>query len=327
MTLGIGIASSSAGENWFDFVNGGESLGLVRDGQWHEVVIPLNRFGNIDYRTIKQAFMLRGVGQPGAFTIGIDNVYWAPSAPSPSPADGAFGIFTENPAHMTAGSAVLGVDDQFYIWGNTLTPVTVHPYEGTGSMAFQSTPGQTWFGAAFSATVKYNLSAFRYANSKLHLALKTNATQTFNIGMKSGNVDLIGQKWIKFQNGSDPYGFVRDGQWHVVEIPMSDFGGVDLKEVSQLFEIFAENSISFIEFDDVCFINGGAPLMPGVAGDVNLDGTVNFADYGRFSACIAGPGQPKPAEVSQADFDVADTDDDGDSDLKDFAKFQSAFVP
>mgnify|MGYP003520649229 CR=1 FL=1 len=42
MTLGIGIASSGAGEAWFDFVNGGESFGLVRDGAWHEVAVATN---------------------------------------------------------------------------------------------------------------------------------------------------------------------------------------------------------------------------------------------------------------------------------------------
>jgi hypothetical protein len=84
------------------------------------------------------------------------------------------------------------------------------------------------------------------------------------IGMKSGNIDGVGQKWITFQAGSDPYGFVRDGNWHVVNIPMSDVGPeVDLSAVSQFFEILSSTAaISNIELDDIHFTNGGVASPP-----------------------------------------------------------------
>ncbi|MGO8839333.1 MAG: hypothetical protein ACLQAH_16170, partial [Limisphaerales bacterium] len=46
-----------------------------------------------------------------------------------------------------------------------------------------------------------------------------------------------------------PIGFIRDGNWHVVDIPMSDFGPeVDLSAVSQFFEILSTTAaISNIE--------------------------------------------------------------------------------
>ena len=52
--------------------------------------------------------------------------------------------------------------------------------------------------------------------------------------------------------------------WHVVDIPMSDFGPeVDLSAVSQFFEILSQSAaISNIELDDIHFTNGGAASPP-----------------------------------------------------------------
>jgi hypothetical protein len=94
--------------------------------------------------------------------------------------------------------------------------------------------------------------------------------------MKSGNVigpdspwgansgpPGFGQIWIPFVNGSDPYGFVRDGSWHVVEIPMSDISAdVDLFQVSQLFQILGvDGAIGDIEIDNIYFTGGGASMI------------------------------------------------------------------
>ena len=261
-TFKIGIKSATSGESWVNLDNGGNQFGLVRDGQWHEVVIPLNLFLNVDYTTVSQLFMIAGDPPASAVEFSIDNIYWTPDVPRPTPENGNFGIFTEDAAHKTAGDYVLGVDGDFYVWENTLVASTQNPYEGSTSMSFQSAPGFVWFGGAFSTNIKYNLSAFRFPESKLHLALKTNSTTTFRLGMRSGNVNDIGQKWIEFANGNDPYGFVRDGNWHVLEIPMSDVtDAVDLTEVSIPFQILGVNGpISNIEFDDVYLMNGGAAL-------------------------------------------------------------------
>lgn len=263
----IGIASSAAGESWLPFPGSGDEFGLNRDGQWHEVRIPLNRFANVDFATIKQIFMLAGEAPSMAATFDIDDITWEVGEGRPMPAYGSFGVFTEDPSHKDAGEFELGVDGQFYVWENTLTPRPADPFEGEAGLALGSVPGQTWFGAAFTPNMKYNLTAFSYPESRLRFALKTSSNVTFRIGMKSGNIEDIGQKWIPFQAGSDPYGFVRDGQWHVIEIPMADFmGDVDLSQVSQLFELLGvDGPISAIEIDDVCFIGGGAPLGGGNA--------------------------------------------------------------
>lgn len=277
----IGIASSAAGEGWVTLQEGGEQFGLVRDGAWHHVQIPLNRFANVDFATIKQIFMLAGDAPSSALNLSLDNIYWTPNRKRPTPANGSFGVFTETASHKDAGEFALGIDGEFYVWENTLEPKTSSPYEGTASIALGSRAGLNWFGAAFTPAVKYNLTAFRYPESRLHFAMKTSSSVPFQIGMKSGNVEDIGQKWISFTAGSDPYGFVRDGQWHVVEIPMSDIRKeVDLSQVSQLFEILGTSGpISAVELDDICFLGGGEPLGSGsAAGDINGDGAINIDD-------------------------------------------------
>lgn len=257
----VGIKSTTAGESWVKF-DADNSWGLVRDGNWHEVIIPLNNFLNCDFNTVSQIFMIASDPSGANFDFSIDNIYWTPSVDRPTPENGNFGVFTEDPAHKTAGEYLLGQDGNFFIWEHTLNDRPQNPYEGSACLSFQSAPGLNWFGAAFTPTIKYNLSAFRFPESKLHFAMKTNSTVNFRIGMRSGNVDDIGQKWINFNNGSDPYGFVRDGNWHVVEIPMADFmDAVNLTEVSMLFETLGVSGpISNIELDDICFLNGGTAL-------------------------------------------------------------------
>jgi len=261
-TFKIGVRSATSGESWVELNAADESFGLVRDGNWHEVIIPLNAFLNCDFTTVSQLFMIAGDPPASDVEFSIDNIYWTPSVPRATPENGNFGIFTEDPTHATAGAFQIDVDGSFNVWEGTLVAGTQNPYEGTASMSFNSAPGFAWFGAAFTPTIKYNLSAFRFPDSRLHVALKTNSSTTFRLGMRSGNVDDIGQKWIEFAAGNDPYGFVRDGNWHVLEIPMTDFtDSVDLTAVSMPFQLLGVNGpISNIEFDDVCFLNGGTAL-------------------------------------------------------------------
>lgn len=269
----VGIKSSRAGEFWLPLGGASAEFGFPRDGAWHSVSIPLNRFANTDFRTIHQIFMIAGDPPPAALTLSIDNVWWEPSVPRPKPAGGNFGVFTETAAHKDAGEFMLGVDGNFFVWENTLVPRPQAPYEGSESISLQSAPGPTWFGAAFTPNVKHDLAAYNNPNGKLRFAMKTSASTTFMVGMKSGNMDGVGQKWITFQAGSDPYGFVRDGQWHAVEIPLADMGPeVDLSQVSQLFQILGTSGpISGIELDDIYF-TGGAALQTNIVSAEVLDG-------------------------------------------------------
>ncbi|HKW29112.1 MAG TPA: family 16 glycosylhydrolase [Verrucomicrobiae bacterium] len=264
-SMQVGIKSCRGGEFWLPLGTDQTSeFGFARDGQWHSLKIPLNRFANTDFRTMSQFFMISSVGNaPSAMNLSIDNVWWEPSAARVTPQNGDFGVYTETASHQTAGSFTLGLQGNFFIWANTMVPGTQNPYEGTQDISLQSA-GLGWTGMAFTPNIKYNLSAFRYPGSQLQFAMKTTTSTTFMIGMKSGNIDGVGQKWITFQSGSDPYGFVRDGNWHVVSIPISDFEPeVDLTAVSQFFEILSTDAaVSSIELDDIHFANGGVASPP-----------------------------------------------------------------
>jgi len=272
-TMRVGVKSSRGGEFWLPLGDETAEFGFARDGAWHTVSVPLNRYANTDFRTIHQIFMIAGDPPAAALNLSIDNVWWEPSVPRPTPVSGNFGVYTETVSNKNAGEFTLGVDGDFFVWENTLVARTQDPYEGSESISLQSAPGPTWFGAAFTPNVKHNLAAFDNPNGKLHFAMKTSSPVTFMVGMKSGNVDGIGQKWITFQAGSDPYGFVRDGNWHAVEVPLADMGPeVDLSEVSQLFQILGTSGpISDIELDDIYFA-GGAALQTNIISAEILDG-------------------------------------------------------
>ena len=121
-TFKVGIKSTTSGESWVYF-DENNSYGLVRDGEWHEVIIPLNRFSNTDFATITQIFMIAGDPSASPFEFAIDNVYWTPDVARPTPANGSFGIFTEDAAHKTAGEYELGRQRRLLYLGT-------HPFAG-----------------------------------------------------------------------------------------------------------------------------------------------------------------------------------------------------
>jgi len=266
----VGIASSVAGDSGAFFLPVGtdssSEFWFPHDGQWHSMTMPLNRFANTDFHTVNQFFMIASTTDPTVpLTLSIDNVWWQPSVARVTPQNGNFGVYTETASNMNAGSFTLGVQGNFFVWANTMVAATQHPYEGTQDISLVSAPGITWSGMAFTPNIKYNLSAFQYTGCNLEFAMKTTSITPFMVGMQSGDLSGVGQKWITFGGpGSDPYGFVRDGNWHVVDIPMSAFGPeVDLTAVSQFFEILSTTGpISNIELDDIHFTNGGVASTP-----------------------------------------------------------------
>ncbi|MEC9091948.1 MAG: hypothetical protein VX438_04525, partial [Planctomycetota bacterium] len=255
--LRVGIKSSRGGESWLPLGDENSEFGFLRDGQWHPVKVPLNRFSNIDFETVHQLFMIAGEAPGQPVRLSIDHVWWQPSGQRPRPVGSSFGVFTDQPAHRLAGAFKLGRDGNFFIWEKTLTQTRLKPFEGQHSIGLKSSGGP-WCGAAFTPNVKYDLSRFSRPSARLHFAIKTRSKKTFKIGMKSGNVKSVGQKWVTFKPGADPFGFKRNGEWQVVEIPMSEFANeVDLSQVSQLFEVLADDgAVEEVGLDDICFLDG-----------------------------------------------------------------------
>ena len=61
-------------------------------------------------------------------------------------------------------------------------------------------------------------------------------------------------------------------------------------------------------------------------GDLDTDGDIDSIDFEKFATCMGGPGVTTPPPgADPTEFDNADTDRDGDADLRDFAELQQHF--
>lgn len=264
----IGMASTSGGDASVEFAAGGEQYGLVRDGEWHHVAIPLSKFGGVDFETVKTFFSISGPAPATAMEIALDNIYLSESVALPAPEFGSFGIYTETAAHRDAGDFGFGVNGDLFLWDDTLTLEPGNVQEGNASLNLKSA-GKGWYGMGLTARQGFNLTAFDNPNGKLHFSMKTTDQGPFQIGIKSGNVDVIGQTWIYFKPGNDPYGFVRDGQWHEIVIPVSDLAkDLDLFDVRQVFQVLGTGEITSIAIDDIYLSGGLAAKDPGHNGTV-----------------------------------------------------------
>jgi beta-glucanase (GH16 family)/PKD repeat protein len=300
----IGIESTSAGGASVELAPGGEEYGLVRDGEWHQVSIPLSKFNNVDFGTIKTFFYMSGPAPAAAMNIAVDNIYWSESIELPAPELGSFGIYTETPANRDAGNFGFGVDGDLFLWDNTLQLISGEAVEGNAALNVQST-GAGWYGMGLTARSGFNLTAFDNANAALHFSMKTTDQGAFRIGMKSGSVDDIGQWWLKFEPGNDPYGFARDGLWHDIVIPMSEIAkDVDLFDVRQLFQLLSTGEIADLSIDNIYMSGGELAKDPGTSGPI-----VNRAPTAAIKPSVTGG--PAPLDIS---FDASQSGDvNGDS--------------
>ncbi|MGL1887618.1 MAG: PKD domain-containing protein [Reichenbachiella sp.] len=195
------------------------------------------------------------------------------------PAEGNYGIFAEHPSSTTAGKLSIGDGNTaaIYVWENTMLPVETTPSEGLAAMAYTAgTVG--WMGMGIHANNPINISAFGCADGAMHLDLKTDQTNDFAIkmGTEGGTIAEI-----LFNNGSDPYGFIRDGNWHSVVIPLSDFAGIDYTNVTELFQFTAGSNITGeIAFDNIYLTNGHSWEDP------CLDGTLTTITAGASATDI-----------------------------------------
>jgi beta-glucanase (GH16 family) len=247
----IGLNGGNDGDAWVDFKKGQDPYGFARDGQWHKVAIPMTRFAGADFSDIRQYFMVAGADAvtPGAI-FEFDEIYWSENAPENQvrPQGTRFCVYSERTCD--AGAFTPGTDGDILIW-NTANGAakTGTPSEGTASFAL-SAPAPVWYGLGLTPQKLYDLSAF--AKGHLHVSLKVPASTItdFKLGLKSPGGQNVRESWLKFKRGADPYGFVRDGQYHQLVIPAGDLNNSDLKAVSLLFMVAGDGPAS-IEFDDV----------------------------------------------------------------------------
>lgn len=105
-----------------------------------------------------------------------------------------------------------------YIWENTATGETLTdtPYEGGEYLRLHVASG--WFGLGFVSDDAVDMSVFSRKNMVLHFAVRTKSTCPLFVKLEGGTypgsarVDLKGI-----------YDVARDGEWHLIQIPMTDF--------------------------------------------------------------------------------------------------------
>lgn len=304
VNIEVNMASTSGGDASVVLATGGDQYGLERDGEWHHVAIPISEFGGLDVETLKTLFSISGPAPAADFEIAVDNIYLSESVELEAPEYGSFGIYTETPSHMDAGSFGFGVSGDLFIWEETLNVASSDTLEGNAALNLSST-GKGWFGLGLTARDGFNLTAFDNDNAALHFSMKTSDQTAFRIGIKSGGVDGVGQTWIDFEPGSDPYGFARDGQWHQITIPMSDLvRDLDLFDVRQVFQLLGTGEIANLAIDDIHISGGEVAQDPGHGGEV-----VNRAPEAALKSSVTGG----PANLSVTFDGSQSTDVNGDA--------------
>lgn len=145
----------------------------------------------------------------------LDKVNVTATVPA-GPIEG-LGVFTERAITNTNRGETPANNGSFVI-----TTVT-DAYEGSRAYLYHFDPvssGNTGNGFALSimapATSPLNASAYGYYN----IALKTTTTKNLRVRMNTS----AGNYWITLNNTTDAtYGMARDGAWHALKIPLTDF--------------------------------------------------------------------------------------------------------
>ncbi|SEW45181.1 Por secretion system C-terminal sorting domain-containing protein [Chitinophaga sp. YR573] len=201
-----------------------------------DVTAPLPGDMLVDYIRLYQ-----DITQGDELLLGTDN------AP-----EGNYGIFTDNTP--VNDKVVFGQGANLYYWNNITDVASPVPFEGNSVWAFHANAAN-WFGLGVANDAK-NMS--NYASGSLKFNMKTASAATFKVGISTES----GEGWVMF-NGSNEHGLVRDGQWHEVTIPVSEFGAVDLMTVNQLFMFAGDAPVAAADFYlDNVYYTGGVSANP-----------------------------------------------------------------
>lgn len=149
-------------------------------------------------------------------------------------------------------------DAHMYLWEGTLTGSegTGEPYEGSTYAHLVINSG--WFGFGFITDTPRDFSLFAERDMVLHFAIRTNATCDMRVQLEGPGYPTVAKINLK-----GAYDVPRDGEWHVVEIPMSAFFSQGLVWDGKIssknyFTIISENSSAgqYLDLDYVYFHDG-----------------------------------------------------------------------
>ncbi|MBN1925109.1 MAG: hypothetical protein JW798_04670 [Prolixibacteraceae bacterium] len=225
---------------------------IERNNTWQPVSVKLSALASkVHMDALKVMLFIRGTSSIGA-TLSIDEVIYSET----EPVSGLYGIYTNNP-QISEKFAIDNVNGHLYNWDNTVSFNNLIPsYEGEDVLSFRSQGNAGWWGWGIFSDNPLNFSDFD--NGYLHLSLNSKSSETFNIAIHGAN-DTRGE--VTFQNGSDPFGFIRDGNWHQLIIPMEGLvaNGLDLTACGNIFTM-SGGKISGLAVDDIYLSQNPDPV-------------------------------------------------------------------
>ncbi len=150
-------------------------------------------------------------------------------------AAGSFGVFTESDkvldrlSFVDGGSEFFEYSDQaaLFLWNNIKPVESTSPLEGVECWSFEI-GADHWFGLGVMAPQHRNMEF--YEDGALSCAIRSRSTISMKIGIKSAT----GEVWIPLGDEKDQFGFARDGNWHRIQIPLSELK-TDLRTIHQFF--------------------------------------------------------------------------------------------
>ena len=136
----IGVKTGH-GESWINFAANSTAYGLLRNGTWSEVIIPLSEFQNpslgrnIDLYTLKNAFMFAGDPATSAADFYFDDVYYSGGVAANPPPTVSITSPTHNAIITTPNNLVINADAADA--NGTVTQVEF--FNGTTSLGMDAT--------------------------------------------------------------------------------------------------------------------------------------------------------------------------------------------
>ncbi|QCR21029.1 Ig-like domain-containing protein [Pontibacter sp. SGAir0037] len=227
-TVGFRIGvSTTGGEGWISFAAGQNQYGLVRDGAWHEVTIPIKALGSINLAGVNQLFMFAGDAPAATSDFYFDNIYYtaeapantAPSVSITAPANNA--VYTA-PANITINATATDLEGpvskvEFYSGGTLLGTDTTSPFSFTwnnvteGNYAITAKAYDNGGLSATSAAVSIAVSTPVVYGENLALRKPVTVSSTENPGTPGSNA-VDGNGTTRWSSAfSDP-------QWLTVDL-------------------------------------------------------------------------------------------------------------
>lgn len=223
-----------------------DSLGFVADGTWQRLTVPLQHFvdGGVDLAAVGVPLLVAGEGAAGGTSVLIDDLYFTQSGTgTEAPTFLGDDPYVEGEARLSLGvfyeggaSEAFEIDGEtrhFYIFSNTFT-VASSDDRVEGYVADRIETGTAaWWGGSVTWDRAEDLSAW----TTLHVALKS-----ADPGMEAAALGMTGGTEARLPLST--LGFVADGAWHHLEVPLADFAdaGADLTQITVPLLLVSEDN-------------------------------------------------------------------------------------